>query len=472
MAGGYLWTPEQELFLARCHVKGLKMPSITKAYNKEFPLAPRKHETIRKAVYARGEVRTFIAQLNKGIEPDVRAPEPPPTIEIPDLPADDPKVLNLERRLLAAQDERTQLRAKLTATRRDESLFEFAAHAIEENVHALAPVKIIERRSKPGGTPVDSLDLLSDEHADEKLNPTAAWGLDEYGFGMFRCRLQRWAEEKAEYLTRHLPAHNFERNWIFKLGDGVNGDIHDMKDKNFFGNTIKAAQAVGDAEAQAIQFLAKETGIPQYVVCVSGNHPRRTMRKNYDGPHDNFDYLVASQIATRLADQPNVQIVAPEAWTVFVDVRGHLCALNHGDDMKGTWGIPWYGVNRRTGRVQDLVSRSGRTVRYFFHGHFHQPAQVPAGAAYVRFNGAFPMTSSFATEGLAVASDPAQSMFVVSDKGIILAADIWLRDLEREDSYRAGEWEPDFGRRTILDELEPSHGRIGELDIINAAGME
>jgi len=722
-----------------------------------------------------------------------RGPEVP-EVEAEDvepLPADHPDVMRVETANQKLRDDVMDLKSKLRAAHRENTAIEFAAQVVSEEVQPLEPVPIITREKKEGTTPVDAVALLSDEHSDEMLHPAAAWGLDAYDFDIFRCRLQRWAEELTQYLTTHLPAHDFERLWVFKLGDSVNGDIHNMKDKNHFANTLKASMATGDAEAHALQFIARETGLPIHVVSVSGNHPRRCLddqtevltrrgwlsytdittkdevfgvsptqdrrggqpvegvpvydspghileaqgrtinfgvteehrflvkpkskqkgehpyrfvnvrelsqyakipvsvqntqegcglneaeirlsawlltdghitypntyryigftqresnkenitkwldvlgmeytetprkrrdvvidgkpvsaesqevsydirvraessrrfkefcsekgqlpewawrmdakefswfldsfvdgdgtwktprsaviygkgqvmhelqalcimngwkanlledkraapgnyrltmsrrtmvelsqpiaevpyngevwcltvrfgnflvrrkgkahftgnsrRKSYEGPHDNFDYLVTSQIATRLQNQESIDIVAPEAWTAFVDVRGHLCALNHGDDIRGTWGIPWYGVNRRANRIQALVAKKGVQIRYFFYGHFHEVANVPVSGADARFNGPFPMTSPFSLDGLALATDPAQSVFFVSDKGIILQADLWVRDLDREEAFRAGAFEPSFGTTTILDELEPPGSPIGQLDVI------
>jgi len=417
------------------------------------------------------EIAAFIREnpaTRSKMPPNIRGGDAPP----PEPSPDDPHILRLERDLQAARDENRKLKAKLRAAHRDTTALEYAAEVVRQTTAPIEPAPVPALLHRPETTPVDAVALLSDEHADEELSPSASWGIEDFGFGPFRVRLQRWTEVVIGYLTDHLPRHAFERLWIFKLGDSINGDIHGLGDKGSFANTLKAALAVGDAEAQAIQLIARETGVPIHVVSVPGNHPRRSRKKDYTSPHDNFDYLVTAQIAARLAEQPNVEVVAPEAWTAFVDVRGHLFALNHGDDIRGTWGIPWYGVDRRANRIQAVAARFGeRHVRYFVYGHWHRTARVPAAGADVRFNGAFPATSQYAIDGLALATEPSQSLFVVSSKrGIILSVDILVRDRDRERAFRAGQWEPEIGRQTVLDELEPVSARtpVGTLQIVRA----
>ncbi len=239
------------------------------------------------------------------------------------------------------------------------------------------------------------------------------------------------------------------------MGDGVQGDIHDATKNTYFKNTLKGAIAVGEVEAQALHWIYEKTGIPMTVISVSGNHPRRSLRKDYDGPHDNFDFLIATQIATRLAGTP-VKIYCPNSWTTFANVLGKVWAINHGDDVKGFAGFPWYGFDRKNQRVQALVARKGFRIDYYAYGHYHTDARVPSAGAKSFHNGGWYFSDTYALNKLSVGDTPQQNFYVCSEKrGVIGEFPIYLKDEETEDKVLDGKHEPAFGRDTILEQVLP-----------------
>lgn len=373
----------------------------------------------------------------------------------------DPQVIRLERKLLVAEDRVRALEAKLKQSLRSEDLFLRLAEVVRE---AAVPLPAVEfdpplPKEHAAGGKVDAVLLLSDEHADEVVDQTQAWGLERYDFNVFRARLARLAAVITGYVRDYLPAHEIERLWVFSLGDKVNGSIHGLELRNHFQNTMRAAIAVGDAEAEFIQALLPLFPGGVHWVGVSGNHPRQTSRKDYNGPRDNFDYLVSVQVHSRLRKEIELgrcSVVAPDSWTAFVDVRGHLFALNHGDDVKGFAGIPWYGFDRKNQKVQAMLSQVNRRVAYFCYGHYHSALEFPTAGARSLHNGAFTFTSTYALNALAAGNPPQQNFYLVGEeRGIILEVPIYLRDQDAEDAMRAGTWEPPFGRHSTLDALTP-----------------
>jgi hypothetical protein len=159
-----------------------------------------------------------------------------------------------------------------------------------------------------------------------------------------------------------------------------------------------------------------------------------------------------------------VSVHIPRAYTAYMEVCGHLFSLNHGDDVIGTWGIPWYGFSRKENRVQALVSRHDARVRYFCYGHYHTPITRREGDAESFHSGAWPATSPFAIEKVAGGTEPTQQLLVFDEPiGRILEIPIMLRDPEKEEKMRRGEWEPPYGQRTVLDE-------VGGLDVLANEG--
>lgn len=391
-----------------------------------------------------------------------------------------PELRRLERALRSTKQEAEKLGAQLAAYDERQTAFEMLAGTLADVVEPLEPVepKVDWGTAVKGEHPVDMVAALTDEHGDEVIEGPATWGLERYNFDVFCLRLERYARVLAEYTGRqHLPKHRVERLHLLKLGDSLHGDGHGNKHRNHFGNSMRGAIAVADAEAEAIAWLLQH--VPYIsVVGVSGNHPRTTAKKDHVDPHDNFDFMVMALIAARLhryVAEGRLDVHAPKSWSAFVDVRGKVMALNHGDDVRGTWGIPWYGFAKKQARVQAMVGRKDARVDFFWYGHYH--TDVGATEAGVRgvHSGAFTMTDGWTAEAIASGGEPMQSAMVVDDhpgmRSRILDIPIWLRDPKVEDAFWRGKARPSFGRTNALTQLSGPDGmaRAGEFPLIKAA---
>lgn len=381
---------------------------------------------------------------------------------IEDLEHDHPQILELEKQRARLTEELIATRTKLNATRKTDDIFSALAEQITEETQPLRPLsvgKFVPAKSEEA-LPCDAVLMLSDEHVDQVITAEGSWGLERFDFNVARARYERLLKLIVGYLTKYLPLHNFERLHVFSLGDGVHGDIHGAGARNHFKNTIKATLALGDLRAQFFEALAQI--LPVHVVGVSGNHPRRSIKKDYaGGPHDNYDYLANVVAASRLAHrikEGRVTVDLPNSWTAFAEVRGRVWALNHGDDVVGTWNIPWYGFSRKNARVQAMVRAKDIKISYYAYGHFHTLVKfVDVDSGAVSFhNGAFPLTDPFAQNKINGWSEPSQRLNVQDDRfGVVIPLEIFLRDQELEAKLHKGTWEPDLGRHTILELVEP-----------------
>lgn len=394
-------------------------------------------------------------------------------VATPTVEPDDPTLRKLEQRVLSLRDENMGLRKKLKVSDRQQGIISELITVAKNQIEPIIPntirslhvskfkaIKKDDEREK-----VDAVVMLSDEHGDRIIDDAGTWGMEHYNFNIFRCRLWEWAKMIKRYTVNHLPNYEFETLWVWKLGDAVQGDIHDQKLRNHYGNTLKAALAIGDVEAQALAYLA-----PYFkrivVVCIPGNHGRTTKQLEWEGPHDNFDYLVAKTIEMRVAAHENVQVFTPNAWSAHVEVRGWLWHLNHGMGVTGSMGIPWYGFEKREGRVQRLVSFKDRQVDYFAYGHFHTPMTRPAGRGKAIHAGAWFFTDAFSLNKLNVGNMPEQQLLVFSERfGRQMEIPLMVRDEKREKEFRLGKYDPPFGKNLILDSDE-DHLGVREMPVI------
>jgi hypothetical protein len=379
----------------------------------------------------------------------------------PPAEPDDPRIRKVERENIRLSDELRELRCKVKADDRTHGVIEALSRQVVETYEPISYVKIPERQPKKGQEEVDGVAILSDQHGDRIVREEGTWGLERYDFNVYRARFHEYIKVIRAYVTRHLPNYHFHTLWFWHLGDSVNGDIHNMKLKNHWANSLKAALAVGDVQAQGLLSLA-DCVKRIVVVCVSGNHGRTTKQVEYEDPHDNFDYLTAKAMQLRLAEYSDrIQVFTPRSWSAHVEVRGHLCHLNHGHGVTGTWGIPWYGFERREGRVQRLLSFKNHSVSYYFYGHFHTPITRPAGQAKAIHAGPWYFSDEFSLNRMSVGNPPEQQFLMFSERfGRQLEIPIMLRDLEAEERLHAGEWDPPFGRSLVIDEPEQAFNEM------------
>lgn len=379
-----------------------------------------------------------------------------------------PQLRKLERALKDKSAELSRLNQQLTAYDKKQTVFEQLADTLDEVVTPIDYIPFSGPGKIKGSHPVDLCVHLTDQHADSVIHGPGTWGLERYNFDIFCLRLERWRKLVAEYAGRkHLPGHNVERVHIFHTGDALQGDIHNAKYRNHFGNSMRAAVAVADAQSEAIADIL--TTVPYVsLIGVSGNHPRMTSRKDYVDPHDNFDFMVCALMAARLSnfiDAGRLDIHAPRAWSAFVDVRGKLMVLNHGDDVKGTWGIPWYGFARKEARVQALVGRKDARADFFWYGHFHTDMSVTETGARSVHSGAFTLTDPYAQNAITAGGEPMQAAMVVDDspgmRSRLLDIPLWVRDPKREELYWNGKLVPTIGRSGALSVLAQADDAAG-----------
>ncbi len=374
----------------------------------------------------------------------------------PALPPGDPQLRATERKLKESQAQVRTLRAALDEADAKKTIAEQLIEVVQEEVQPWEPRPLALPKPAEALYDVDMIAPLADEHSDLVISGASTWGLERYDFNVFRIRLERYAKVLAAYMRHHLPRYAFKRLWTFSMGDKVHGNLPNspgQKYRNFHANDLRAAIAVAEAEAD---WLARMLDHVQEVVWVgvSGNHARQTAKKDYADPHDNLDFLVTAYIAARMrnyVEEGRLTIHAPRSWTAYVDVRGRTNALNHGDDVTGTWGIPWYGFSKKENRVQSLVAQKDQRVDFFWYGHFHSDTARTENMARSIHAGNWFVTDPYALNKLAAGGEPVQQAQVFDDElGRILEIPVYVRDTNREDAYWRGLYLPTIGRDSSL----------------------
>lgn len=318
----------------------------------------------------------------------------------------------LSRKVVALQEKNNRLNRDLTFSHKDNTILEGLISMLDVYAKPLVPLKRIIT-TKKGVTEEEVVLHLSDSHADAIVKPEQVGGMEEYNIDIAHGRAEVLVDSIIKWCFTNLKNHKFTKLTIFANGDHVEGDIHPgHKDPR---EVLPAAIAIGSLHAAMFRDLAQFFD-EIFIVYTSGNHGRMTQKKNYEGPRDNWDWLVGMWAKQLCVDLPNVKIEVPDSFSVVVNIQGYNFYVSHGDDVQSWNGIPWYGLQRETQRLSSIHSVNDIKINYYCYGHFHQQGTMQQQSGEMIMNGAWLATSPFIYTKIKGYSRPSQLLHGVHKK--------------------------------------------------------
>lgn len=333
-------------------------------------------------------------------------------------PNDDPQDA---AKMLRLQDQAQYAKTRLRAGLRNEDIIRECADIAVRDVKPLRPVKAPSLGKSDGKVTETFCVINSDGHHDQVVRSEEVNGLENYNFPVSLRRAEVFTDGIIRYAHKTLSGYSFPRLVIFDIGDSTSGEIHDAERRSAFGNQFKNCIAIGNLKAAMYRDLA--AWFPRIdIIALSGNHGRRTDRKEYaGGPHNNWDYMVTKVAQQSLRDQPNVHYYIPNSWDTLYDVEGFTFHASHGDDVAASSGNPWNGlqslhktnsgIHRGSGSNQPFCN--AKSIDYYVIGHYHTAGCVDGNGVGYICNGAWLGTDPYAYQKLRVAGRPQQMMFGV-----------------------------------------------------------
>jgi transcriptional regulator with XRE-family HTH domain len=343
----------------------------------------------------------------------------------------DARVLELEAEIAHLRDERNHARRKLLAAAKTQGLFKAMTTEMEAKIK---PFRALPKPRRPYKGPKKRIEEhlvmhISDGHHDQIVTPNECGGLEAYDFPVSICRAENYVDTVLKWTQETLaPTFKFPELTILAYGDHTSGEIHGHVNRSYFRNQFKNSAAIGQLHALMYRDLA-----PYFdninVVYVPGNHGRRSIKKNYHGAHDNWDYLVATTADLYCRDLENVHFTIPDAFSINLDIAGIGFCIFHGDDVRSQLGIPWYGLERRQRRIMAMNKlQGGPPVRYYCCGHFHRAGCTTELDGELMMNGTWVGTDAYAYNAFSGFSEPTQMIHGVSpSRGVTWRLPVKLR---------------------------------------------
>lgn len=167
---------------------------------------------------------------------------------------------------------------------------------------------------------------------------------------------------------------------------------------------------------------------------VEGNHgaiggsQRREMH-----PESNADRILYTFSAMLTENEPRIthKMTDPEGeanWYHVAEVGKYRTLLVHGQEFRGTAGMPWYSIQKHAGgwamgAIEEWADafRVGGDVDIDC-GHWHQPTRLTLNKVTFRCNGSTESANTYAQQQLAAVGRPSQWLrFVDPVKGRVTA---------------------------------------------------
>lgn len=348
------------------------------------------------------------------------------------LSKDAKNLFELESKVSSLMTEKLILNKKLKVAAKEHGIFKAIVDELQTCVTTFDPLP--KAPVFPGAKEIEEhlVMVLSDEHADELIDPIQVGGLERFDFKVALCRAEEFVDTTIKFTKQTLANYNFKNLTIFCLGDATSAEIHGAITRSEYGNIFRNCLAIGQMRALMLRDLAAHFEKVN-IICLSGNHGRRTIKKDFNGALNNWDYLVSEIAKLHCADIKNLHFQIPDCFSVIVDIENFGFHLQHGDDILSWNNLPWYGIERKTRRLVALHHATGTKVNHFVLGHFHAATQMSDLKGEVLINGAWPATNAYSYESFSGYREPTQMIFGVNKvHGITWRLNIKLKNEEKE----------------------------------------
>ena len=244
--------------------------------------------------------------------------------EKPKLSDSDRKILSLESKIAGLLQDRSRMSRELKAAVTKHGIVQSVVEELQAVVTPLESFTPVAdfRKSKKSTVEEHLVMHLSDEHADEVVKGHTVGHTEEFDFPIALCRAEQYVDSVLKFTQSTLTNYRFPVLHILNYGDHTSGEIHNATGHSYYRNMFRNCLAIGQMQAHMFRDLAPY--FPRIeVVCLSGNHGRRSVKKDFNGPWDNWDYLVCEIAATYCRDLKNVRFHIPECFSLNYEINGH-----------------------------------------------------------------------------------------------------------------------------------------------------
>jgi hypothetical protein len=266
--------------------------------------------------------------------------------------------------------------------------------------------------------------VLSDMHLGASFTMEETGGLSEYNVEIAKKRMIVLRDAVLGITERHRHVYDIPVLHIFCLGDivagmkGVGAWSNSYIDLDIYDQMIEGISILRDTIAVWAKAFKKVI-----FYGVLGNHGR-CARRGEQKDYANWDKVCYEFLKISMSNYENIEWNTPKAWFLQEKILNHNFYLTHGDGIRGSMGLPYYGVERAERLILGLMPEK---PDYLLLGHFHSPAELQTNSGRIIMNGSFLGGDLFSLKDLRRRDQPEQKMFGIHEKkGITWSYNIHL----------------------------------------------
>ncbi len=274
--------------------------------------------------------------------------------------------------------------------KRDQARTDLIVEALQSAVYRLPAPKPVDISYDPPQQKKYTAEhvglVLSDLHIGAAYSLEETGGLSEFNLDIFYKRLSNLKKSVSRIIERHRLMYDLPELHIFCLGDIVAGMENAGQwsmsyiNLDIYDQMLEGARALRDFVATLSRAFPKVTFYGIY-----GNHGRVGKRGD-SKVSTNWDRICYEFLKMSLIEYKNIHWEIPTAWFLQKKIQGHQFFLSHGDGIRGSMGIPHYGVERAEKNIAGLMPNR---PDYFLIGHFHSSAEMQTNSSKIIMNGSF-----------------------------------------------------------------------------------
>lgn len=320
----------------------------------------------------------------------------------------DEQVLYFRRRAELAEADNKKLRESLGEQKEILSVIRTTVEAVEPFPNQYQP------KSRKKTLPEVAAGIcLGDWHTGEVISPEETEGFGGYDFEIEQKRIFNIVDEFLKYVDVQRDIYKISHCAIFGLADWVSGNIHyELEVTNEFPAPVAAVKA-GLLLGEVVRRISAHFETVDGFEISIDNHGRFTRKNQHkQGGFNNWSYVVNTVANVYASKCSNFTPTVASGMKLLADVLGKKFLVEHGHTLKSWMGIPFYGIDRQSGR--EAMRRMGTDLEFDYqvYGHYHVPNFM---YRRVLMNGSLSGTSEF-DSSVGRHSGPAQVVFLVHPK--------------------------------------------------------
>ena len=264
--------------------------------------------------------------------------------------------------------------------------------------------------------------LCSDWHVEENVDKVKVNGLNEFNLDIAAERINQLVSGFLWTHELHRQKFNIRDIVLWLGGDLISGHIHPELMSTTELHPTEAVLWLMERIVAMVNELFASIDVEKVIIfCTPGNHGRTTEKMRVATSAENsFEWLLYQFLALHYKREPRVDVYAPKASIIYVDLYDTTLRFMHGHEIQYGSGVGGISIP-----LNKFIARAdaGRPADLTCIGHWH--SYTPGRRAVV--NGSLIGYNEYAASRGFEFERPQQASFLVdSQYGVCMQTPIWL----------------------------------------------